>query len=96
VQFHLAEGFNVTDAYKQTLHETGMAVVFTAITMAIGVSTWTFSPLKFQADMGLLLTFMFMTNMIMAITTLPSIAVILDMIFPRKKPVKAPSGALAH
>ncbi len=96
VQFHLAEGLNITDSYKQTLFETGMAVVFTAITMAVGVSTWTFSALKFQADMGLLLTFMFSINMIMAITTLPSIAVVLDMLFPRKRPVKAPSGALAH
>ncbi|MGK2741944.1 efflux RND transporter permease subunit [Tepidicaulis sp. LMO-SS28] len=96
VQFHLSEGLNITDAYQETVHETGMAVVFTALTMAIGVSTWTFSPLKFQADMGLLLSFMFMTNMLMAMTTLPSIAVILDMLFPRKKPVKAPSGAVAH
>jgi len=96
VQFHLAEGLNITDSYKQTLFETGMAVVFTAITMAVGVSTWTFSALKFQADMGLLLTFMFSINMIMAITTLPAIAVVLDMLFPRKRPVKAPSGALAH
>ncbi|MEQ9518271.1 MAG: efflux RND transporter permease subunit [Parvibaculum sp.] len=96
VQFHLAEGMNITDAYKQTLFETGMAVVFTAITMAVGVSTWTFSALKFQADMGLLLTFMFSINMIMAITTLPAIAVVLDMVLPRKRPVKAPSGALSH
>lgn len=96
VQFHLSEGLNITDSYKQTLFETGMAVVFTAITMAIGVSTWTFSDLKFQADMGLLLTFMFMINMIMAITALPSLAVVLDMLIPRRKPVKAPSGALAH
>ncbi|MDF1685720.1 MAG: putative RND superfamily exporter protein [Parvibaculaceae bacterium] len=95
IQFHLSEGLNITDSYKQTLFETGMAVVFTALTMAVGVSTWTFSPLKFQADMGLLLTFMFMTNMIMSITTLPSIAVVLEMIFPRRKPVKAP-GAMAH
>ena len=72
VQFHLAEGLNITDSYKQTLFETGMAVVFTAITMAVGVSTWTFSALKFQADMGLLLTFMVSINMIMAITTLPA------------------------
>ena len=96
IQFHLAEGLNITDSYKQTLFETGMAVVFTALTLAVGVATWTFSALKFQADMGLLLTFMFMTNMIMAVTILPALAVVLDMVFPRKKPVKAPSGAMAH
>ncbi len=96
LQFHLAEGLDITDSFKQSMFETGMAVVFTAITLAVGVSTWTFSPLKFQADMGLLLTFMFLTNMIMAITVLPAIAVVLDMVFPRRAPIKAPSGILAH
>ena len=96
LQFHLAEGLDITDSFKQSMFETGMAVVFTAITLAVGVSTWTFSPLKFQADMGLLLTFMFLTNMIMAITVLPAIAVVLDMVFPRRTPIKAPSGILAH
>ena len=74
------------------MYETGMAVVFVALTMAMGVSTWVFSALKFQADMGLLLFVMFMTNMIMAVTVLPAIAVILDLIFPRNKPVRAPAG----
>jgi uncharacterized protein len=96
IQFHLSEGLNVTDSFKETLTETGMAVVFTALTLAVGVSTWAFSALKFQADMGLLLTFMFMINMIMAVTALPALAVVLEMVFPRKEPPKAPSGALAH
>jgi predicted RND superfamily exporter protein len=92
VQFHLSEGMNITQSYQQTMYETGMAVVFVALTMAMGVSTWVFSALKFQADMGLLLFFMFMTNMIMAVTVLPSIAVILDLLFKRTKPVRAPAG----
>lgn len=96
VQFHLSQGQNITDSYKAALLETGMATFFTALTLAVGVSTWAFSALKFQADMGLLLTFMFMVNMIMAITLLPSLAVILDTLIPRRKPVQAPSGALAH
>lgn len=96
IQFHLSEGLDVTESFKLTLNETGMAVVFTALTLAVGVSTWAFSALKFQADMGLLLTFMFMVNMIMAVTALPALAVVLEMIVPRKAPPKAPSGALAH
>jgi predicted RND superfamily exporter protein len=96
IQFHLSTGLDVTASFKETLNETGMAVVFTALTLAVGVSTWAFSALKFQADMGLLLTFMFMINMIMAVTALPAIAVVLEMLFPRKNPPKAPSGALAH
>ena len=96
IQYHLSTGLDVTGSFKLTLNETGMAVVFTALTLAVGVSTWAFSALKFQADMGLLLTFMFMINMIMAVTVLPALAVVLEMVLPRKTPPKAPSGALAH
>ncbi len=61
-----------------------VAVVFTAITLAVGVSTWSFSDLKFQADMGILLTFMFLINMINAVTVLPAMAVTLDTLIPRR------------
>jgi predicted RND superfamily exporter protein len=56
------------------LKDTGTAIVFTGLTLAIGVSTWIFSDLKFQADMGLLLTFMFLVNMLGAIVLLPALA----------------------
>lgn len=95
LQFHLAEGLNITDSFKLALEETGMATFFTAITLAIGVSTWAFSALKFQADMGLLLAFMFMVNMLMAITVLPALAVVLEMLMPRRKPVRV-NKALMH
>jgi predicted RND superfamily exporter protein len=91
LQFHLSEGFDITTSYQQTLFETGNAVIFTAITLAIGVSTWSFSTLKFQADMGLLLTFMFMINMIMAVTMLPALAVVIDLLVPRHGKVRAPA-----
>ena len=84
LQRHIEDGTGVTRAYRLTLSETGIAVIFTAITMAIGVSTWSFSELKFQADMGLLLTFMFTMNMVMAVTLLPSLAVVLDLLVPRR------------
>ncbi|MBV8144799.1 MAG: hypothetical protein JO184_07315, partial [Gammaproteobacteria bacterium] len=44
------------------------------ITLAIGVATWVFSPLKFQADIGIMLTFMFLVNMLAAIVLLPALA----------------------
>ena len=96
IQFHLAEGKNITECFQLALEETGMATFFTAITLAIGVSTWAFSALKFQADMGLLLTFMFMVNMVMAVTVLPALAVILDILLPRKAPVKRRSNLMSH
>ncbi len=84
LQHFLAEGDDITTAYKKTMEKTGMAVTFTAITLAIGVSTWSFSDLKFQADMGMLLTFMFLINMINAVTILPAMAVTLDTFIPRR------------
>ena len=85
LQTYLKEGQNITQAFQNTFANTGAAVIFTALTLAIGVSTWSFSALKFQADMGMLLTFMFIVNMLCAMTTLPALAVVLDKLFPRKK-----------
>jgi predicted RND superfamily exporter protein len=70
----LKAGDSFENATGLALRETGAAVVFTGLTLAIGVSTWVFSSLKFQADMGLLLTFMFLVNMVGAIILLPAIA----------------------
>ena len=91
---HLTQGYAMKPALEGALREVGIATVFTAITLSVGVATWSFSDLKFQADMGILLTFMFMVNMVMAIVVLPAFAVTLDSMFPRKGPVKAP--AIGH
>lgn len=70
----LKQGATVQQAYLCALKERGSAVLFTGITLAIGVSTWVFSSLKFQMDMGILLTFMFVVNMLGAIIVLPALA----------------------
>lgn len=57
------QGMPLVEAYFNTLKTTGKAVAFTGITLAAGVCTWSFSPIKFQADMGILLSFMFLWNM---------------------------------
>ncbi|MCL4760081.1 MAG: MMPL family transporter [Rhodocyclaceae bacterium] len=95
LQLHLANGENIVKALEHAILEVGVATIFTAITLSIGVATWMFSELKFQADMGKLLAFMFMVNMVMAMTALPAFAVWLERLFPRKGPVRAP-GILAH
>ena len=69
-----AEGHGLSQAYFETLSVTGNGVLFTGITLAVGVATWIFSPLKFQADMGILLTFMFLVNMLGALLLLPALA----------------------
>jgi predicted RND superfamily exporter protein len=53
---------------------------------------WSFSSLKFQADMGKLLAFMFIVNLIMAMTVLPALVVVLEKVWPRKKAMRAPSA----
>ncbi|WP_404340238.1 RND family transporter [Pseudoalteromonas mariniglutinosa] len=69
----LKQGVPLNVAYRNALVERGSAVLFTGITLAIGVSTWIFSDLKFQVDMGILLTFMFLVNMLGAVLLLPAI-----------------------
>ncbi|MFZ5508529.1 MAG: efflux RND transporter permease subunit [Pseudomonadota bacterium] len=95
LQLHLAKGQPVVKALEHAILEVGMATIFTAITLAVGVATWSFSALKFQADMGKLLAFMFMVNLVMAMTALPALAVWLERLFPRRGPVRAP-GILEH
>ncbi len=73
MQEHLQRGHNVHYAYLAALHVTGAAIFFTGVTLAIGVATWVFSPLKFQADVGLMLTFMFVVNMLGAMLLLPAL-----------------------
>ena len=70
----LIAGKTLQEAFFETLRSTGKAVSFTGITLAIGVGTWMFSPIKFQADMGILLTFMFLLNMLGALILLPALA----------------------
>ncbi|SUD84126.1 RND superfamily exporter [Stutzerimonas stutzeri] len=74
LETYLRQGMTLQDAYYQTLKSTGKAVIFTGICLAIGVFTWVFSAIKFQADMGLMLTFMFLWNMVGAIWLLPALA----------------------
>ncbi|WP_207000164.1 efflux RND transporter permease subunit [Trinickia mobilis] len=95
LQLHMANGQSIVKAVEHAMLEVGVATIFTAITLAVGVATWSFSALKFQADMGKLLAFMFIVNLVMAMTALPALAVVLERWFPRRTPVKAP-GLLSH
>ncbi|HPA01321.1 MAG TPA: MMPL family transporter [Chiayiivirga sp.] len=69
----LRAGKSVSESYFIALKTTGIAIFYTALTLAVGVAMWIFSDLKFQADMGVMLTFMFVVNMIAAIIFLPAL-----------------------
>jgi predicted RND superfamily exporter protein len=70
----LRQGATISEAYHRALLFTGKVVMLTGVTLAIAVITWVFSPIKFQADMGLLLAFMFLWNMLGALVLLPALA----------------------
>jgi hypothetical protein len=74
MQHSLRHGVDLRTSFYDAMHRRGTAAVFTAITMSIGVGTWAFSALKFQADMGILLAFMFLVNVLGAIFLLPALA----------------------
>ena len=74
LHYFLKKGYSLENAYFRTLAITGNSVLFTALILSAGVATWIFSPLQFQADMGLLLTFLFFVNMVGAIILLPALA----------------------
>jgi predicted RND superfamily exporter protein len=78
---HMSIGKSLMDSYYESLKEVGTGVIFTSVTMTIGVATWYFSDLKFQADMGILLAYMFFVNMLGAIILIPALA---SFLYPQK------------
>jgi len=67
-------GLPLGAAYKQAVAFTGKVVALVGVTLAAGVVTWAWSPIKFQADMGILLTFMFIWNMLGALILIPALS----------------------
>jgi predicted RND superfamily exporter protein len=86
----LRQGMSLSVAYHRALVFTGKVVMLTGVTLAIGVITWVASPIKFQADMGILLAFMFLWNMVGALVLLPALAYYL---LPTPAPGLAPAQA---
>ncbi|HSW11531.1 MAG TPA: MMPL family transporter, partial [Solimonas sp.] len=78
------KGMSLRKAYEQTLHQTGKAVLFTALALAASVCTWLMSGLQFQVDMGILLTIMFLANAGAAVILLPAFAAFLMKAKPEK------------
>ncbi len=70
----MRQGKGLREAYAGALHFTGKVVALVGVTLAAGVVTWAWSPIKFQADMGILLTFMFVWNMLGALILIPALS----------------------
>jgi predicted RND superfamily exporter protein len=67
-------GVPLQQAYRRAVLFTGKVVALVGLTLAAGVGTWAWSPIKFQADMGILLTVMFLVNMIGALVLIPALS----------------------
>jgi predicted RND superfamily exporter protein len=70
-------GDSLAEAYRHALQFTGKVVALVGVTLAAGVVCWVWSPIKFQADMGILLTFMFTLNMLGALVLVPALSQLL-------------------
>ena len=70
----MKSGDPLSVAYYKALLFTGRVVLLTGLTLAVGVVTWAFSEIKFQADMGILLAFMFLLNMLGALVLIPALS----------------------
>tara|TARA_R110000764_G_scaffold90881_1_gene173353 strand:- start:3901 stop:6315 length:2415 start_codon:yes stop_codon:yes gene_type:complete len=73
----LRAGQSLSAAYYRALLSTGKVVILTGVTLGTAVATWALSPIKFQADMGILLAFMFIWNMLGALILTPALACLL-------------------
>ena len=91
----MRRGATLAQAYHQALQFTGRVVMLTGITLAIAVGTWALSPIKFQADMGILLAFMFVWNMVGALVLLPALGRFLLRPGSSREPVLSPPVATA-
>jgi predicted RND superfamily exporter protein len=89
----LRAGKSLSESYYRALLFTGKVVVLTGVTLAVGVATWVASPTKFQADMGLLLAFMFLWNMLGAMVLVPALA---HLLLKRQRRPGAETSAAFH
>lgn len=64
---------NLEKAVRGGIMTAGRAVFFTATMMTAGVIFWYFSPLRFQAEMGILLGTLMTVNMVVGILVLPAV-----------------------
>ncbi|MGH7858016.1 MAG: MMPL family transporter, partial [Candidatus Binatia bacterium] len=64
-------GGTFEDAIARALHTTGKTVLFTGLSLTASIVYWTFFPMKFQAEMALLLTLLLGFHLIGALMFIP-------------------------
>ncbi len=72
IRQEVADTADIDEAVRRAVGTTGMAVTFTATTVVGGIILWSFSNLRFQAEMAQLLVLLMVVNMLGAITVVPT------------------------
>ena len=72
IRQEVVETADIDEAVRRAVRTTGMAVTFTATTIVGGIVLWSFSNLRFQAEMAQLLVILMVINMLGAITIGPA------------------------
>jgi predicted RND superfamily exporter protein len=65
-------GCDLTTAVANALTTNGRSIIQIATTLTVGLGLWLFSPLKFQAEMGMLLAILLLLNMLGALLLIPA------------------------
>ena len=69
----MQNGLNYSEAASRAFNTSGIAIIVTAMTMILPLLSWNFlSPIRFQAEMGLLLAIILAFNMLGALTIVPA------------------------
>ena len=72
IRHEVVDTTDIDEAVRRAVRTTGMAVTFTATTIVGGIFLWSFSRLRFQADMAQLLSILMVINMFGALTVVPA------------------------
>ena len=72
IRHEVTETADIDEAVRRAVRTTGMAVTFTATTIVGGIILWSWSDLRFQADMAQMLCILMVINMFGAITVVPA------------------------
>jgi len=65
------------EAIRQSLYSAGRGVLLTSVTLAAGVLLWTFSSLRFQAEMGMLIGLWLLVSAFTSLFVMPSLVRVL-------------------
>jgi predicted RND superfamily exporter protein len=84
VREELAAKGSIEEATRAALRTAGKAVTFTALTMIAGILFWTFSSIRFNAEMGLLLAIWMAVSFLASVTLLPACLVTFQPRFLRR------------